>query len=58
MAEAPERTTAAAFSRRLVGEVVADSAALRWPDLYVRHYRVPAVVDRFLSYPGMGSDSD
>jgi len=36
------------FSRHLVGEVVAHSAALRWPDLYVRHYRFPAVVDRFL----------
>jgi AraC family transcriptional regulator len=44
----PARTTAAAFPRYAVGAVVADSAALRWPGLYVRHYRFPRVVDHFL----------
>lgn len=44
----PERTTAAAFPRYAAGEVLADSASLRWPGLYVRRYRFPRVVDRFL----------
>jgi AraC family transcriptional regulator len=44
----PERTTAAAYPRHLKGQVVADSAALRWPGLYVRRYKFPRVVDRFL----------
>jgi AraC family transcriptional regulator len=44
----PERTTAAAFSRYAAGEVVADSASLQWAGLYVRRYRFPRVVDRFL----------
>ena len=30
------------------GEVLADSASLQWPGLYVRRYRFPRVVDRFL----------
>jgi AraC family transcriptional regulator len=44
----PDRTTAAAFPRYAAGEVVADSAALHWSGLYVRRYRFPRVVDRFL----------
>jgi AraC family transcriptional regulator len=46
--KAPERTTAAAYPRHLAGRVVADSAALHWPGLYVRRYRFPRVVDRYL----------
>jgi methylphosphotriester-DNA--protein-cysteine methyltransferase len=37
----PDRTTAAAFPRYAVGEVVADSASLRWRGLLVRRYRFP-----------------
>lgn len=44
----PERTTAAAYPRHLKGQVLADSAALRWSGLFVRRYRHPRVVDRFL----------
>jgi AraC family transcriptional regulator len=44
----PDRTTAAAFPRYAHGEVVADSAALQWSGLYVRCFRFPRVVDRFL----------
>ncbi|MEN3370147.1 MAG: AraC family transcriptional regulator [Verrucomicrobiota bacterium] len=44
----PERTTAAAYPRHLKGQVVVDSAALRWPGLFVRRYKFPRVVDRFL----------
>jgi AraC family transcriptional regulator len=44
----PERTTAAAFPRYAAGEVAADSASLQWSGLYVRRYRFPRVVDRFL----------
>ena len=44
----PSRTSAAAFPRYAAGEVLADSAALRWKELFVRRYRFPNVVDRFL----------
>ena len=44
----PERTTADVFPRYLGGEVVADSATLKWPGLFVRRYRFPRVVDGFL----------
>ena len=44
----PDRTSAAAYPRHLKGQVVADSAALRWSGLYVRRYQLPRVVDRFL----------
>ena len=44
----PNRTTAAAFHRYAAGEVVADSASLQWKELFVRRYRFPNVVDRFL----------
>ena len=44
----PERTTAAAFPRYAAGEVLADSASLQWKGLFVRRYRFPRVVDRFL----------
>jgi AraC family transcriptional regulator len=44
----PDRTTAAAYPRHLKGQVVADSAALHWPGLFVRRYKFPRVVDRFL----------
>jgi len=47
-ANAPDRSTAAAFPRYLTGEVVADSVALQWPGLYARRWRLPRVVDRFL----------
>ena len=43
----PERTTAEVFPRYLGGEVLADSATLRWPRV-VRRYRFPRVVDGFL----------
>jgi AraC family transcriptional regulator len=46
--DTPERTTAAAYPRHLKGQVVADSAALHWPGLFVRRYKFPRVVDRFL----------
>ena len=41
----PERTTAEVFPRYLGGEVVSDSATLKWPGLFVRRYRFPRVVD-------------
>ena len=44
----PDRTTAAAFPRYAVGEAVADSNALQWRGIFVRRYRFPRVVDRFL----------
>ena len=44
----PDRTTAVAFLRYAQGDVVADSATLQWPGLYVRRFRFPRVVDRFL----------
>src|ERR1700758_3294992 len=44
----PEHTTAEAFPRYLGGEVLADSAPLKWPGLFVRRYRFPRVVDGFL----------
>jgi len=44
----PNRTTAAAFTRYAQGEIVADSAALLWPGLYVRRIRFSCAVDRFL----------
>src|SRR5438105_14065560 len=44
----PDRTTAAAFPRYAAGDVVADSASLQWAGLFVRRYRFPRVVDRFL----------
>lgn len=44
----PNRTTAAAFPRYAAGEVVAESGSLQWKGLYVRRYRFPRVVDRFL----------
>src|SRR5580704_6359869 len=43
----PERTTAAEFPRYSNGEVLADSACLRWPGLFVRRSRFPRAVDRF-----------
>jgi AraC family transcriptional regulator len=46
--KAPERTTADVFPRYIGGEVLADSATLKWPGLFVRRYRYPRVVDAFL----------
>jgi AraC family transcriptional regulator len=46
--ETPERTTAEAFPRYVGGEVLADSATLKWPGLFVRRCRFPRVVDSFL----------
>lgn len=48
MVNTPERTTAAAYPRYLMTEVLADSGSLQWRGLYVRRYRCPRVVDRFL----------
>jgi len=48
LVKAPERTTAAAFPRYSSGEVLADSASLQWPGLFVRRSRFPRAVDRFL----------
>src|SRR5258708_16711684 len=45
---APERTSAAACPRYSSGEVLADSASLQWPGLFVRRSRFPRTVDRFL----------
>jgi AraC family transcriptional regulator len=44
----PEHTTAEVFPRYLGGEVLADSATLKWPGLFARRYRFPRVVDGFL----------
>ena len=44
----PERTTAAAFPRYLHGHILADSAALQWPELYARRVRCQRVMDRLL----------
>lgn len=44
----PNRTTASAFPRYAAGEVVAESGSLHWKGLFVRRYRFPRVVDRFL----------
>ena len=44
----PDRITAAAFPRYTIGEVLADSASFQWLGLFVRRYRFPRVVDRFL----------
>ena len=44
----PEQTTAEAFPRYVGGEVLADSAALKWPGLFARRYRFARVVDGFL----------
>jgi AraC family transcriptional regulator len=43
----PERTTAAAFSSYLAGEVLAESSSLNWSGLYVRRYRFPCAVEQF-----------
>ena len=48
MVNPPERTTAAAFPRYSNGEVLADSASLQLPRLFVRRARFPRAVDRFL----------
>ena len=44
----PERTTPQVFPRYVGGELLADSAPLKWPGLFVRRYRYPRVVDGFL----------
>jgi AraC family transcriptional regulator len=44
----PSRTSASAFPRYAAGEVVSDSGSLQWKGLFVRRYRFPRVVDRFL----------
>ena len=44
----PERTTAAAFPRYLIGEILANSESLGWAGLYVRRWRFSRVVDRLL----------
>jgi AraC family transcriptional regulator len=46
--KAPERTIAEAFPQYIGGQVIADSATLKWPDLFVRPYRFPRIVDGFL----------
>ena len=44
----PERTTAEVFPRYLGGEVLAESAKLKWPGFFVRRGRFPRVADGFL----------
>ena len=44
----PEQTTAEVFPRYLGGEVLADSATLKWSGLFARRYRFARVVDGFL----------
>jgi AraC family transcriptional regulator len=44
----PDRTTAEAFPRFSSGQVLADSASLQWPGLYVRRARFPRFPDRLL----------
>jgi AraC family transcriptional regulator len=45
----PDHTTAEVFPEYVLGgEVIADSATLKWPGLFVRRYRFPRVVDGFL----------
>ena len=44
----PDHTTADVFPEYIGGEVLADSATLKWPELFVRRYRFPRVVDGFL----------
>ena len=44
----PDHTTAQVFPEYLGGEVIADSATLKWPELFVRRYRFPKIVDSFL----------
>src|SRR5258708_17771752 len=46
--KAPERITADAVPTYSGGQVVADSATLKWPGLSVRRSRFPRVVDGFL----------
>ena len=46
--QAPEHTTAEVFPRYIGGEVVADSATLKWPGLFARRCRFPRVVDGYL----------
>jgi AraC family transcriptional regulator len=44
----PDHTTAQVFPEYIGGEVIADSATLKWPGLFVRRYRFPKIVDSFL----------
>ncbi|MBV9273173.1 MAG: helix-turn-helix transcriptional regulator [Verrucomicrobia bacterium] len=44
----PDHTIAEVFPEYIGGEVVADSATLKWSGLFVRRYRFPRVVDGFL----------
>lgn len=44
----PERSSASAFPRYLVGELLADSETLQWPGLFARHFRLPRTVDHML----------
>ena len=44
----PEQTTAAVLPRYLGGEVLIDSATLKWSGLFARRYRFARVVDGFL----------
>ena len=48
LVDTPARTTAAAFPRYSSGEVLADSASLQWPGLFVRCCRFPRAVDGVL----------
>jgi AraC family transcriptional regulator len=46
--KAPERTTAEVFPEYIGGEIVADSATLKWSGLFARRYQFARVVDGFL----------
>ena len=49
--KAPERTIAEAFPQYIGGQVIADSATLKWPGLFVRRYRFPPGSGRVSWFP-------
>ena len=46
--KAPDRTTAEVFPQYIGGQIVADSATLKWSGLFARRYQFARVVDGFL----------
>ena len=46
--KAPGRTTAEVFPQYIGGQIVADSATLKWSGLFARRYQFARVVDGFL----------
>src|SRR3982750_2556209 len=47
-AKTPPKTSAAAFATYAAANALEDSSSLQWKGLFVRRYRFPRVVDRFL----------